>query len=118
MKIQLKLEQLAMLGLSIYLFALTSFDWWIYPALILLPDIGMIGYMFNARIGAITYNFTHHKGLAAVALIAGWHFSIPFLELAGIILLGHVCFDRVLGYGLKYPDNFKHTHLGWLNHVK
>ena len=30
--------------------------------------------------------------------------------LAGTVLLGHSAFDRVLGYGLKYPDAFKHTH--------
>jgi hypothetical protein len=29
-------------------------------------------------------------------------------------LLGHSSFDRVLGYGLKYDDDFKHTHLGWI----
>ncbi|MFY0607022.1 MAG: DUF4260 domain-containing protein [Cyclobacteriaceae bacterium] len=118
MKTQLKLEQLAMLILSIYLFYLTDFDWWVYPALILIPDIGMIGYTYNPKIGAITYNITHHKGLGVLALLSGWHFEIPYLELAGIIWIGHACFDRVIGYGLKYPDNFKHTHLGWLNQVK
>ncbi|MDA1193538.1 MAG: DUF4260 family protein, partial [Candidatus Poribacteria bacterium] len=29
----------------------------------------------------------------------------------GAILIGHSAFDRLLGYGLKYPDAFKHTHL-------
>jgi hypothetical protein len=32
--------------------------------------------------------------------------------LAGTILLGHSSLDRVLGYGLKYPDSFQNTHLG------
>ncbi|WP_206365138.1 DUF4260 family protein [Sphingobacterium corticibacterium] len=22
--------------------------------------------------------------------------------------------DRIFGYGLKYLDDFKHTHLGWI----
>ncbi len=22
--------------------------------------------------------------------------------------------DRLFGFGLKYPDQFKHTHLGWI----
>jgi hypothetical protein len=26
----------------------------------------------------------------------------------------HVAVDRALGYGLKYPDSFAHTHLGWI----
>lgn len=38
----------------------------------------------------------------------------PALQLAGLILLGHSSLDRVLGYGLKYADSFKHTHLGWI----
>jgi hypothetical protein len=36
------------------------------------------------------------------------------LALAGVIMLGHSSFDRVLGYGLKYGDSFRHTHLGWI----
>jgi len=27
-------------------------------------------------------------------------------------LLGYSSLDRVVGYGLKYPDEFKNTHLG------
>lgn len=27
-------------------------------------------------------------------------------------MLAHSSLDRVLGYGLKYPDSFSHTHLG------
>ena len=118
MKTQIKLEEVAMFSFSIYLFALTTFSWWMFPALILLPDVGMIGYMINTKIGAITYNLTHHKGIAIFALLLGWHFDLSYLALAGIILFGHASMDRIFGYGLKYSDNFKHTHLGWLNQVK
>jgi hypothetical protein len=31
---------------------------------------------------------------------------------AGLIGLAHVGFDRLLGYGLKYPLGFGYTHLG------
>jgi hypothetical protein len=34
--------------------------------------------------------------------------------LAGIILLGHSSLDRVLGYGMKYTDSFRLTHLDWI----
>jgi len=30
------------------------------------------------------------------------------------VLYGHSSFDRLCGYGLKYVDDFKHTHLGWI----
>lgn len=114
MKNILKIEELAMFGLSIYLFNQTDFAWWWYLALILTPDIGMIGYMVNTKIGALTYNLFHHKGIALIVLIAGWYLSNEWLELSGIILFGHASMDRIFGYGLKYNDHFKHTHLGWM----
>lgn len=114
----LKLEEAVLFGFSIYLFSRTPFDWWWYPALLLAPDLSMLGYAFGSRTGAIVYNFFHHKALALVLIIAGWYFALDWLELSGIILLGHTCMDRVAGYGLKFPDNFKHTSLGWIGSRK
>ncbi len=31
--------------------------------------------------------------------------------LIGIILFAHQTMDRIAGFGLKFFDNFKHTHL-------
>jgi hypothetical protein len=36
----------------------------------------------------------------------------PLLLVAGSLLLFHSSVDRVLGYGLKFPDSFSDTHLG------
>jgi len=114
LKNTIKLEELAMFGLSIYLFSLTSYEWWWYLVWILVPDLSMIGYIINTKVGAIAYNIAHHKLLAIGILIIGWYITNPELELAGIILFGHSSMDRLFGYGLKYSDDFKHTHLGWL----
>lgn len=114
MKNILKIEELAMFGLSIYLFNQTDFAWWWYLALILTPDIGMIGYAVNTKLGALTYNLFHHKGVAILILCLGWYISNEWIELSGIILFGHASMDRIFGYGLKYHDHFKHTHLGWM----
>lgn len=103
-----------MFGLSIYLFRETEFTWWWFPALILVPDIGMIGYLAGSKIGALTYNVFHHKGIAILILCLGWYMSDQWLTLAGIILFGHSSLDRIFGYGLKYPDSFHHTHMGWI----
>ena len=111
MKNTLRLEEIIMFGLSLYFFNNTEFAWWWYPALILTPDIGMLGYLFNTKIGALFYNLFHHKGIAVLLLCTGWYFESSGLELAGIILFGHACLDRIFGYGLKYDDDFKHTHL-------
>src|SRR5690606_18958858 len=112
MKNLLKTEELALFGFSIYLFAQTDFAWWWYPALFLAPDLGMLGYLAGPQVGAFVYNLFHHKAIAVVMLCLGWFLGIGWLALAGIILLGHASFDRILGYGLKYPDSFQHTHLG------
>lgn len=112
------MEEAALFGFSVYLFHLTSFEWWWFPVLILAPDIGIAGYLFNTKIGTITYNITHHKGLAVGLICAGWYFSNEWTVLIGIIMFAHSNLDRVLGYGLKYPDHFRHTHLGWLNPEK
>lgn len=91
-----------------------EFKWWVWPLLFLLPDVGMIGYAFSPAAGAVTYNLLHHKAVAVLIIMAGYLLSNPPLLLCGLILFGHSSFDRMLGYGLKYTDAFKHTHLGWL----
>ena len=110
----LKLEELALFALSIWLFAGTGLPWWLYPALLLAPDLGAIGYAAGPRVGAATYNLLHHKAVAVVLILGGAWLTQPVLTLAGAIVLGHSSLDRVLGYGLKYPDAFRHTHLGWI----
>lgn len=114
MKNILKMEEAALFAFSIFLFNETSFAWWWYPALLLVPDVGMVGYLVNTRVGALTYNISHHKGIAVVLYMIGWVAISEGIALAGIIMLGHASMDRVLGYGLKFPDSFKNTHLGKL----
>lgn len=117
MKLLLRIEELFLTLLSIYLFSELSFAWWWFPALLLAPDLGMIGYLAGPRLGAYLYNTFHHKALAVALYLAGLLLSFPVLALAGVIILGHSSLDRALGYGLKYDDAFQHTHLGWIGEV-
>ena len=112
MKLLIRLEELAMFLLSIYLFSNLSFDWWWYLALILTPDISMIGYIFGDKVGACTYNFFHHKAVTVAVYVAGLYFANEAIQLAGLILFGHSSMDRMFGYGLKTNEGFKYTHLG------
>ena len=112
MKTFLKLEELLMFTLGIYFFSLLNFDWWWFLVLILTPDIGMLGYLFSTKIGAISYNIFHHKGVAIIIYLMGVYLSIPLCQLIGIILFSHASLDRIFGYGLKYKKGFKYTHLG------
>ncbi|OQP54449.1 DUF4260 domain-containing protein [Niastella populi] len=114
MKKIIALEETAMFALSIVLFSQLSFAWWWYLGLILAPDLSMLGYAVNTRIGALMYNFFHHKGVAIIVYAGGLYLANEGLQLAGIILFGHSSMDRMLGYGLKYPDSFQNTHLGMI----
>ena len=114
MKTVIRLEEAAMFGLTIYLFSLLSFSWWWYPVLLLTPDIGMLGYVINTKAGAMLYNLFHHKAIAIIIYVTGLIMHNEMLQLAGLILFGHSSMDRLFGYGLKYQDDFKHTHLGMI----
>jgi len=112
MKNLLKLEELSLLGLALFLFSRLDYGWGWYALLFLTPDLSMVGYLANPRLGAWTYNLIHHKGLAVALYVLGSLFTIPWLMFAGTLLLGHSSFDRVFGYGLKHEDAFQNTHLG------
>lgn len=114
MKVSLQLEELAQLGASIIALIYLDLDlsWWLWPILFLVPDIGMIGYLVNPKIGSWTYNLFHLKSVALLVTAMGFFTNNLSILVSGIILYGHSAMDRTLGYGLKYPDDFKHTHLG------
>ena len=88
-----------------------GYPWWLFVALILAPDLSMIGYAGGLRVGAATYNAAHTYAfpvvLAAVGLIAGADVAVE----VGLIWMAHIGIDRAIGYGLKYPSGFKDTHL-------
>ena len=74
----------------------------------------MPGYSFNTRVGAFCYNLFHHKGLAITLMAVGYFTKTDIVLITGLLLFAHASFDRMMGYGLKYADHFKHTSLGWL----
>ncbi|MFY7908825.1 MAG: DUF4260 domain-containing protein [Emticicia sp.] len=112
MKKLLILEEIAQFLLGIFLFSRLDFAWWWFPALILVPDLSMVGYLINPKIGAWLYNFFHHKLLAVIVFVLGYCVDSQYVILAGVILFAHSAMDRIFGYGLKYEDAFSNTHLG------
>ena len=118
MKNSLKLEEVFMFGLGVYLFSLLPYEWWWFLVLILSPDVGMVGYLFGPKTGAFCYNLFHHKGVAIALYFLGVYFSVTVLQLIGCILFAHAAMDRIMGYGLKYNQGFKFTHLGELGNKR
>lgn len=112
MKSLLKLEEILMFVLGVYLFTLLPYEWWWFVVLLLTPDIGMLGYLAGNTTGAFAYNIFHHKGLAIAIYLLGTYLTSPAIQLTGVILFSHSALDRALGYGLKYEKGFQYTHLG------
>lgn len=114
MKTILKTEELAQLVVAVIGFNYLTLEisWWLWIILFLSPDFGMLGYLINPKIGAFTYNLLHHKLVALAIGLLGFFVQNEVLLFTGILLFTHACFDRLMGYGLKYLDSFNHTHLG------
>jgi Domain of unknown function (DUF4260) len=110
----LRLEGAVLLAGSLIAYSSTRQSWWLVPLTILLPDLLMAGYLGGARLGAQLYNLAHSTALPAVMIGLGWWQSKPLILALGLTWLAHIGIDRLLGYGLKYPDHFQHTHLGHL----
>jgi hypothetical protein len=114
MKTILKFEEAAMMLVGMYFLYVynLSLPVWVWVLLFFAPDIGMLGYLVNNRVGAISYNIFHHKGLALAVGFIGYFMGNEVLIAVGALLFAHSSFDRMLGYGLKCYSGFKDTHLG------
>jgi hypothetical protein len=114
MRSLLRLEGLATAAVATVFYARTGASWWMYAALFLVPDLSMLGYLGGPRLGARIYNAIHSyitpATLAVSALLLGADELVPF----ALIWVSHIGVDRLLGYGLKYPDGFGRTHLGMI----
>jgi len=111
MRKTLVLEEVGLFGLSLFMYTQLPYGWGLFALLILTPDIFMLGYLAGKRVGALVYNIGHHRGLALLVWGIGYQSGISWIMLASVILFAHASMDRIFGYGLKYADDFKHTHL-------
>lgn len=107
----LHLEGLAVLVASLYFYNMLNGNWWLFALLLLTPDISMIGYLKDKKLGAITYNLGHNYLLGLPLIFGGIIFENQLLTQLGLIFTSHVGMDRMLGFGLKYASHFKDTHL-------
>jgi Domain of unknown function (DUF4260) len=107
----LHLEGVAVFAVSVCAYQWNHGSWLQFALLFLVPDISMVGYIASARVGAITYNAIHTYvgalALAGYSFVAGHQTAL----MLSFIWIAHVGFDRMFGFGLKYPTRFKDTHL-------
>jgi Domain of unknown function (DUF4260) len=113
----LRAEGFSVLALSVLLYWNSESSWWIFLALLLTPDLSMLPYLINPKVGGASYNIFHSYflplALATSAIALGGTAMLPYLY----IWIAHIGLDRFLGYGLKYPEAFGRTHLGDLGNA-
>ena len=112
MKNIIRLEELIKLAAAIYFSWEIGFSPLVFILFLLVPDVSMIGYIVNSRWGAYLYNLMHHQAVGIALIVGGYIMKDNRVIFAGLILVAHSSLDRMLGFGLKYVDDFKHTHLG------
>ena len=103
-------------GLPIFIAGAVAFGtlggpWLAFVPLLLVPDLSMVGYLRDTRLGALTYNLGHNLVTAGVMLGLGLTAGVGWLAITGSVALAHIGMDRLMGYGLKYPTAFKDTHI-------
>ncbi len=106
-----------MLVVSLFSYHWIQAGWLQFGLLFLVPDLSMLGYLSNVRMGASAYN-TVHSYVIPIALVAfALRTNHSTVLAVSLIWIAHIGFDRMLGYGLKYPTRFQDTHLNPARHT-
>ena len=109
----LRAEACVELALAVATYRYLGGSWMMFAGLFLAPDLAMAGYSVDRRIGAQFYNMAHTYLAPALLAVAGLMLGAPLLTSLAMIWAAHIGFDRLIGFGLKYPVAFGATHLGW-----
>jgi hypothetical protein len=106
-----RLEGAAVAALAVYLYVEFGRGWLLFVVLILVPDLSIPAYFANKRLGAVAYNLAHTYVWSALLVGLGIAWSGDLMLSIGLIWFTHIGTDRLLGYGLKYPIDFRQTHI-------
>ncbi|RXH55355.1 DUF4260 domain-containing protein [Granulicella sibirica] len=107
----LRLEDTTLFLATLILYQYLHGSWLHFALFFFIPDLFMLGFLLDSRIGATIYNLAHTLTLPILLfLAASWRHRL-LTEPIAVIWAAHIAFDRLLGYGLKYPTGFKDTHL-------
>ena len=109
---RLESAAIAFLLLSVYWAFEMNWIWLI--VFLLIPDISMVGYLKNARVGAIMYNLGHSYLVPVLLWFLSFYLASDFLIILAVAWALHIAADRMFGFGLKLPTGFRETHLGKL----
>ena len=106
----LRLEGAALFFCAVFFCHSLRVSWILFLALFLWPDILMLGYLLNPKLGAHLYNLVHTDIFPAALATSSFALHRTSLLAFALIGLGPIGFDRALGFGLQCPTFFKDTH--------
>ncbi|HXC95087.1 MAG TPA: DUF4260 domain-containing protein [Edaphobacter sp.] len=107
----LRLEEATLFAAALFLYYYLQCSWLLFAVLFLTPDLFMVGYAINSRVGAASYNLVHTLIFPVILLSVGYLLHQHLAAELALIWVAHIALDRLLGYGLKYATFFKDTHL-------
>jgi hypothetical protein len=107
----LRMEGLVALAISISFYAQSGASWWLFLALLFVPDLAFIGMAISETFGTLFYNLVHSYTLPLLLAMAALALGATHLLPIALIWTAHIGMDRVVGYGLKYSLQPKDTHL-------
>ncbi len=110
-RLLLQVEGAAVLLAACLLYHQMHGSWLWFAVLFLTPDLSMLGYLADKRVGALFYNLVHTYSVPVLAFSALWFSGETAYYWLVLIWLAHIGLDRMVGYGLKYETAFKDTHL-------
>lgn len=113
-RLLLRVEGACIFASTIWAYAHSEQSWWAFAGGLLLPDLGMVGFLVNTAAGAVVYNAVHTETPPILILCTGYARRDPRIAGVALVWLAHIGMDRMLGFGLKYGTGFGHTHLGLL----
>lgn len=109
MKIIVKLENVLVLFICLFIHFTFGYSFWIFLIFLLTPDISGLGYLINNKVGSISYNLFHTYILPLLILLIYLLVKEAIILQIALIWLSHISMDRALGYGLKYANSHKET---------
>jgi hypothetical protein len=109
----LRLEALLVLLAALICYSGLHGEWLLFAVLFLIPDLSLLGYLSrgNGRFPAAVYNLVHSYAVPVVVGMIGWKLGSVFSERITVIWIAHIAFDRLVGYGLKYAQAPRPTHI-------
>lgn len=114
----LRLEAISLAVLMAVLTYRSGYGLWVIPLTFLLFDIGMVGYLKDAKTGALFYNLSHNLTVPTLFIAVGVLFKQEIVSVIGFCWTFHIAVDRTLGFGLKHAASFHKTHMGIIGKKK